>query len=1250
MKKTSTGRRGGSGKSVLSFFIGMIMGIVLFVGAIFGTIYAIIATVSIGDIMDKSGVDSDEVFDEGSDMPENSILDLAMKLYGDIPNIGNMTLNELTAKYGVSNKLQNTDIAGIDFSSIFDLPISEIPDGFYDVIMGITLGNIGNIANIDFAGYNIPILTDNLNIPIRDAVNILLETLSGDLTLRQIEDNFGITLGEGGIFDSIKDTPLSELSIVIEGLRIVDVIGTDNDKFVKIGENTVYVKTGRYEAVSKAEIDHINHDAMSYICGIEDGVLLERELRFVQKTSIDEDGNEYVVTDEDGNIVYVVDNSCYDNPDSDKTYYRYFEYEPYDSATMPATGEFFVKVYGNRFVESSLGYALAEEGFTPLKDLFTNEEGNIFTTDGNTVNLEYDIFFTDGEGNVVKADKYGIDPFVYTIDSSTYLVSGNEGYARVHIGTADTAVQLISYLTIGSLENATGELENIKLGDVIEINEDSAYILQVMKDTCLKDFSMSIDDLLLSEVIEIDYSLYTEDPNGAYIFVTLPTDKYVEYDESLHAGKDKYVLTYVADESGKYVLKDGNYYYYDDDDTSLQGLPRYSRRFYLADGSEPADTIYYAHDKGGYYTLYHPKYGTDVTRYTKQTTPSRFGEFKDYILVTDEGIISSSAFTKFYWNGSEMVEGVMEGQPVYIPGKASSKALQRLASTTIGDLSEAFDNLILGDVIDIDPDIYEYTYDTSDESKQYFYEIDGVFFEASQEFIASNPDNNYFVISSKGTSHIVMKKMAYLPVLQIGNRMEEVINELYLEDLIDIIEHNIIEANLSGYGEAGDYFTPYDDDYTEFVGDNIYKYAYIPNADGKYYLRDYEFFALTDEQASAFLIQNDTLDYHYLQLDLSTLSIVGIATYLNEFAMGNGYIKDANGVYHNNPALCAYITTKYRTVGATEGIDSIYVRESGSDGELALFNNPTYNGEAMLYVKVLGQYVVYDQSNYAHADLQKYLLLRDGYALVSDNAKDTRTHYYYNATTGTFSTDSTGAVQLTFVKNSVKGNDGTNDLYYYVALDGKFSEDKNNGILHTTYSKNLAETTYMGTDESTATHVFVDGKIYAIDQMPTSAENVVFVKEMTGVIFTIEDSADVASVLSLMSNDTINIAYIQKQSVAALRAFAKYDVKVGGLNTAIDQFTVNDMITIAPDSMLDDEDIKHAKINDLSKVFQTKLKNITIKDILNWSNITTLDQDVLSIIGEATLEDFFASLSYSNGDIHIDLVKLFANIYARQNQ
>ena len=37
-----------------------------------------------------------------------------------------------------------------------------------------------------------------------------------------------------------------------------------------------------------------------------------------------------------------------------------------------------------------------------------------------------------------------------------------------------------------------------------------------------------------------------------------------------------------------------------------------------------------------------------------------------------------------------------------------------------------------------------------------------------------------------------MKKMAYLPVTDLGNRMEDVINDLYLKDLMDIYEFDVI--------------------------------------------------------------------------------------------------------------------------------------------------------------------------------------------------------------------------------------------------------------------------------------------------------------------------------------------------------------------------------------------------------------------------------------------------------------------------
>jgi hypothetical protein len=304
----------------------------------------------------------------------------------------------------------------------------------------------------------------------------------------------------------------------------------------------------------------------------------------------------------------------------------------------------------------------------------------------------------------------------------------------------------------------------------------------------------------------------------------------------------------------------------------------------------------------------------------------------------------------------------------------------------------------------------------------------------------------------------------------------------------------------------------------------------------------------------------------------------------------------------------------------------------------------------MLYVNILGQYIPYDSSVGFHSLLDKYLLVTDGYMLANENTPADRQLYYYDRTTNTFTTDSTNSIGLTFVKNSAKANDGTKDLYYYVALDSKFNEDVANGIAHTTYSKHLAETTYVKTTEQNATHMLIDGKVQDINTLTGNGANGIFLKEEIGCVFTIEDSSAVDSILAVLDPATTKINYIQQQSVAALRAFAKHDVKVGGLNNAVDNFTVSDMINIAPDTMFDDPELRDAKITDLSNIFQGRIKNMTIKNILEWGNITTLDDDVYSIIGDATLEDFFASLSYDNGDIHVDMVILYINIYARQNR
>ena len=1240
MKNSSRRRSKGTGKSILSFFFGMIMGVVLFVGAIAGTLYALVATVRVGDVTDMAGLEDGTIFDADSEINDKTLLEIYKMLAGE--DFSNMTLNEIAEKYGLTGKLalaENED-AFIDVSVLFDVPLNEIGNQWAELILDqITLNKIGGLTNLQFDEYGLPILDDNLNVPIIDAIDHMLSALSGEITLRQIEDNFGITLGDNGIFTLIKDTPVSQLSEVIDGLRVGALIDADTDKFVAVGSNEVYVKTGRYEVVDQEDYLFVSEGATTYVCGIEDGMLLERELRFVQKTTIDEDGNEVAVLNEDGNPVYRVDNSCYDADatTNGKTYYRYYEYELYDADLMPVSGEFYIKTCGNCFEDNGFGYELVDTGYVALHDLATNESGSIFTTTGNLVTISKDVYIAQ-DGAYILADKYGVDPFIHAIDNTTRLQKDFDGYARVHVGSADSAIQAISYITVGGIDNATEELQGVKLGDLVEVTEDSAHILKVMQDRTLNELSFSIEDLLLSEVIEITPSLYTEDPNGKYIFVTLPTDKYVVYDEALHGDKDKYVLRYTEDEDGKYVLFNGSYFYYDEDDTTLSGLTRYSAGYYLADGTEGANTTYYAHSEGGYYTLYHPDYGTSVKRYTKQTTG--IANFSDYIVATDFEI-STVAITKYYFDGTKMVEGMVDGKTIYVAGNASNRVIQRLASTTIGDLADAFDTLILGDVIEIDPDVYALAENTNDTNQTYFYEVDGLFYEASRTFIEANGDLNFYTITKEGTSHVVLKKMAYMPVLEIGNNMEKVINDLYLEDLIDIYENNIVEENVDEYGLPGEYFTPYDKDYDKYVGEDVYHYTFVPNVDGKYYLRDYDYVALTDEQVKTFENGGTTV-FSYKPIDTSAIQDI------NLLYNGNAYFKDEQGNYHNNPALCLYIVSTYLQNGDTTGLDSVFVRVGGEDYTMPTYTNPTYNGAPMLYVNILGEYTPYDASRAEHADLQKYLLVKDGYSIVESNVADDRTYYYLNKSTNTFSTDSTGAYDLTFVKHSSKGTVDGVDMFYYVTLDGEYNKDFNNGIFHVTYSKELAETVYVRTNENDATHVFADGKLYALADMPDDLNDVVYVKGKIGSIISIKEN--ITNVLDLLHPETIKIDYIQKESVSALKAFAEHDVKVGGLNTALDEFTVEDLITVAPDSMFDDEEIKDAKLTDLSTVFQNKIKYMTIQNIIDWGNISTLNPTVLSIIGEATLEDFFASLSYEDGKINVDIVILYVNIYARQNE
>ena len=1381
-------------KGTLTFVLGIIMGIVLFVGAIAGTLYAVATSFTIGDITEKVGLTGDKaIFDEGSEITNKTIWEVGQDLIADVQNIGNMSLNEIAEKYGLTKHTDNFgEISGIDISPIFDVPINKLKDNLGVIVDNITLNDIGEFAGMDFTEYGLPILEDNLYSPVTKALDAILKSIDGDnITLRQIEDNFGITLGENAIFNQIKDTPLSTFGDVINGIEVGKIIDADCDKFVKLDENQIYVKVDRYEEVMGDEIDLVKDGAATYVYGRSGDENLVRELRFVKKTTTDEDGNTIDVVDEHGNLVYKVDNTCYTaTEDNDKVYYRFIEFEAYDHETMPATSEFYVKAYGNHFVEIGGEYVPTTDGYVLLSSFAKNEGGSPFTTDEGKVTVSGDVYvYDDTLGAFVIAPTFGLNPEYGPATKDSRLDEGfyeGDKYVRVHAGSSDVSIQVIAYTTVSGLNNATDTLMSLKLGDLIEVTEDSATILQTLKDKPLNKLSDSIDDLILGDVIEITYSLYAKDEKGDYVKKIVDGDNfyYTLYNPALHSGETRYTKMASGDpDHPDYILATEaeiadssiqKFYLDEDTNTMVSGTPTDENlyvigsasskilqrlasisigdfsdafnllvlgdvidvdmdtyevvpagfdfstaaiddEFYTFDGSkycicddpetailtetvykvvEKSETssilkklalvkvdnmstemeslidtmrldevmdidavLYMPHEEGKYvyissgkyYTLYNPAVHTDSTRYVRVTN----GDFT-YRLATEEELADGSV-TKYYWNDAEKRMETTGSGDAYVEVNYSSLMLQRFARVEISGFSNALDGLALSDVMDIDADVYKEVENTIDTTKTYYRYDNGLYVEAPRDYIDEHPiseENRYFVVDSYGTSHVVMKKMAYLPVTDLGNRMEDVINDLYLKDLMDIYEFDVIKDDTANYGVEGEYLVPYDHDYTIYDGDEAHYFSFIRDENGKYYLRDTMYFALSETQTAA-LKTEGTVSFKYISLAEYLLSTASTPKdVLDDIASeGNAYYLDDDGKYHYNPALCSYIIAMGIANENSSNFDRVFIRDDGTDITLPKYTNPEYNGTKMLYVKVLGNYVEYSSANPSHADLDKYLLLSDGYALVEDSTADTRDKFYLKAD-GTFSADSTGAyVGLTFIKNTVKHSAGGKDFYYFAPLDSAYNLAVGLGEVIPTFSKQMASTTYIETDdEASATLAFYDKKIIAKDELPDDAEDVVYVKETIGYIVKIKgDNAEVLAFLELMDAGTKKVAYVQQQSAPALKAFAVHDVKVNSLDTALKEFKIRDMMDVAPDSLFDDEDIKNANIDDLGNVFQKKLKNMTIQNILDWGNITTLSDEVLAIIGEATLEDFFASLSYANGDIHVDIVKLYDSIYARQN-
>lgn len=590
-------------RGTLTFVLGMIIGIILFVLAIGGAVFVVGTSVTVGQLQQK--ITQEEIIAPDSALYGQTVLDAVKSLINDINGIDSLTLQTLYDHYGLAIL---KGLSGIDFTTkdFYTAPIKDILNDMSIVVNSFTLNDISGIAGVDFSSYGLPILDENLQNNLQTALNNIMGSLNGDLSVRRIKDDFGIDIGTGDnkLIATIQDVSLSSFGEVVNAITLNRLLDVDTDSFVVKGENRVYKKTDIYQEVSKAELQNKNYSPAlgveTFIAGAIDtdgdgttDKLVEKELRYVKKTSVAEDGTE--------SEKYVVDNSCYaddfNDDENEKTFYRHVQYTL--STDVADMNELYIATYANRIATlDGSKYTLVQKEFTALKDIAFASTPSVSGGNIDIQNVKYAL----EDGTYENSDVFYITDSPITKDSMLRTLGEGEtasgtAYLRTHKGTSATVLQIVAYMSVVELQNADGLLDSLTVGDVvdtdkpgtskaiialkdckiteigtkintlkidelIDINDESARIMQSLaaRDCSLDDLATIADSLTIGEVMDIEYDAYVASASGAYV-----QDKvFVAYNKYAH-DLSEYTL-YQKTASGDFseysgTVEDGGEYY-----------------------------------------------------------------------------------------------------------------------------------------------------------------------------------------------------------------------------------------------------------------------------------------------------------------------------------------------------------------------------------------------------------------------------------------------------------------------------------------------------------------------------------------------------------------------------------------------------------------------------------------------------------------------------------------------------------------
>lgn len=551
--------KGGFGK-FLTFILGLVVGVLLVGGTIAGVVYYAVAAVSVNDVENYTKQEFTFI-DKDAEIRNKSILDIYDMVKGG--NIKETTVSDAKRIFGIDiiKILENSLEITVDDKSRETLGALKVADVFKDdnlkvVLNCFTLGDVLKKTGIDTTTglASKPIVQEHISEPVIDGFNALLKSLEiNEMTIAEMQYLLGVSFGAGGVLDTVANVKIGDLNSAINNIKFEDVLPDfDRDLYTEwdyqnntavlyrrsraqFPQKTLIAANGTSEYFEYVSNDKKVSGETYYLLDADAGTIkvsdagnwklkAGAELPYF-KNRYDKSGNQnrfgiaYVVP-EDSHGMTVTER--YDADYSTKNESGLFYYE-YDFVTATEAGvEYFYRV--GAAVRTKIQDATGTE---PAK------YAEIIEWRGYVETTKTDYF----EAEPWKTYGYSRDGKVTDEELTEYSSTDSlVRYALMHVGKSEPVLKALADETLNTLDGAIGDM---KLGQVIEITDDSADILKKLKDSKISEIDKDVENVKVGDIMRV-VSVTTAEKATDGEYIALP---------ALSAGKE-YKGTFITAKEG----------------------------------------------------------------------------------------------------------------------------------------------------------------------------------------------------------------------------------------------------------------------------------------------------------------------------------------------------------------------------------------------------------------------------------------------------------------------------------------------------------------------------------------------------------------------------------------------------------------------------------------------------------------------------------------------------------------------------